>query len=50
MKPCKACSKVYGDALCAKLGHCVFEGSGEWPKTHELDHDIDQGLQIRHTV
>ncbi|MFH2110354.1 MAG: hypothetical protein ABIJ47_03725 [Candidatus Bathyarchaeota archaeon] len=49
MKPCKACSQEYGDILCAKLGHCVFEGTGEWPKTREQDYDIHQGLQIRQT-
>lgn len=50
MKPCKACGQVYGDALCAKLGHCVFEGTGEWPKTPEMKHEFDQGLQIRHAA
>ena len=47
MKPCKECSQENGDALCAELGHCVFEDKGEWPRIHEKGHDIHQGLQIR---
>jgi hypothetical protein len=32
LKPCKACLKAYGGFLCSDLGHCAFEGSGEWPE------------------
>ena len=32
MKPCEACVENYGEELCKDLGHCVFEGSNEWPK------------------
>ena len=40
---------MHGDALCAELGHCVYEGSGEWPEAHEPV-EYDQGLQIRQTA
>ena len=29
--------KQYDGFPCNELGHCIFEGSGEWPKIDPVD-------------